>query len=284
MLDRGQRLDWFDSNEIIIEFILAIGCFYIFVSHIFTTSNPFIDLNIFLNKNYFLGLLIMFLFGSILWTPMILYPPMMQELQNYPEDLTGLFLALRGLGPLCGSTLLVFLNKKLDPRVILTFGFLLQGIAGFYMSHFDINLSAFELGWTNSLAGLGVGFVWVPLTLITFNPLDKKYLNEASAFWHLIRNIASSISISITVALVIRSTAINYADLSSFISIFGDSTSIMPLKGTTTPDDIKSLSGLSREIGRQSEMIGYINAFHLYYWIAFSIIPLVWLAPLKSEK
>ena len=58
----------------------------------------------------------------------------------------------------------------------------------------------------------------------------------------------------------------------------------MPLKGTTTPDDIKSLSGLSREIGRQSEMIGYINAFHLYYWIAFSIIPLVWLAPLKSEK
>ena len=152
------------------------------------------------------------------------------------------------------------------------------------MSHFDINLSAFELAWTNSLAGLGVGFVWVPLTLITFNTLDKKYLNEASAFWHLIRNIGSSISISITVALVIRSTAINYADLSSFISIFGDSTSIMPLKGTTTPDDIKSLSGLSREIGRQSEMIGYINAFHLYYWIAFSIIPLFCLAPLKSEK
>ena len=111
MLDRGQRLDWFDSNEIIIEFILAIGCFYIFVSHIFTTSNPFIDLNIFLNKNYFLGLLIMFLFGSILWTPLILYPPMMQELQNYPEDLTGLFLALRGLGTLWVDTSCIFKQK-----------------------------------------------------------------------------------------------------------------------------------------------------------------------------
>ena len=152
------------------------------------------------------------------------------------------------------------------------------------MSHFDINLSAFELAWTNSLAGLGVGFVWVPLTLITFNTLDKKFLNEASAFWHLIRNIGSSISISITIALVIRSTAINYADLSSFISIFGDSTSVMPLKGTTAPSGVESLSGLSKEIVRQSEMIGYINAFHLYYWIAFSIIPLVWLAPLKPQN
>lgn len=284
MLDRGQRLDWFDSQEIIFEFILAIVCFYIFLSHIFTTNNPFINLNIFLNKNYFLGLLIMFLFGTILWTPLILYPPMMQDLQNYPEDLTGVFLALRGLGTLCGSTLLVFINKKLDPRFILSVGFLLQGIAGFYMSHFDINLSAFELAWTNSLAGLGVGFVWVPLTLITFNTLDKKFLNEASAFWHLIRNIGSSISISITIALVIRSTAINYADLSSFISIFGDSTSVMPLKGTTAPSGAESLSGLSKEIVRQSEMIGYINAFHLYYWIAFSIIPLVWLAPLKPQN
>jgi hypothetical protein len=58
----------------------------------------------------------------------------------------------------------------------------------------------------------------------------------------------------------------------------------MPLKGTTAPDDVESLSGLSTEIKRQSEMIGYINAFHLYYWIAFSIIPLVWLAPLKPQN
>ncbi len=283
MLDRGQRLDWFESPEIIIELLIAIACFYVFVTHILTTNNPFINLNIFLNKNYFLGLIIMFLFGAILWTPLILYPPMMQGLQNYPEDLTGLFLALRGLGTLCGSTLLVFINKRLDPRVILSTGFLLQGIAGIYMAHFDINLSAFELAWTNALAGLGVGFVWVPLTLITFNTLDNKYLNEASAFWHLIRNIGSSLSISITVALVLRSTAINYSDLTNFISIFGDSSSISTLKGLPAPNGLGELAGLSAEIKRQSEMIGYINAFHLYYWTAFSIIPLVWLARLKPK-
>ena len=94
---------------------------------------------------------------------------MMQKLQGYPEDITGLFLALRGLGTLCGSTLLVFINKKFDPRFILSIGFLLQGIAGVYMASFDINLSGFDLAWANTLAGFGVGFVWVPLTLITFS-------------------------------------------------------------------------------------------------------------------
>tara|TARA_S200000501_G_scaffold37287_1_gene30747 strand:- start:2308 stop:2994 length:687 start_codon:yes stop_codon:yes gene_type:complete len=226
----------------------------------------------------------MFLFGTILWTPLIIYPPMMQKLQGYPEDITGLFLALRGLGTLCGSTLLVFINKKVDPRLILSLGFLLQGIAGVYMANFDINLSAFELAWTNTLAGFGVGFVWVPLTLITFSTLENKYLNEGNAFWHLIRNIGSSISISITIALVIRSTAINYEDLSHFVSIFGDSNSFITLKGANSPATTSDLVKLSSEIDRQSSMIGYINAFHLYYWIAFAIIPIIMLVRLPPNR
>jgi DHA2 family multidrug resistance protein len=175
----------------------------------------------------------------------------------------------------------VFINKWFDPRLILSFGFFLQGIAGVYMANFDINLSASGLAWANTLAGFGVGFVWVPLTLITFSTLDKKYLNEGNAFWHLTRNIGSSISISITVALIIRSTAMNYDELSHFISIFGDSSSIMSLKGAEVPNTTIQLTKLSSEINRQSRMIGYINAFHLYYWIAFAIIPVVMLVRLK---
>lgn len=275
MLDRGQRLDWFESAEIIIEAVVAVGAFYIFLAHTLTTRNPFFDLGILRDRNYALGLAIAALFGAILWTPLILYPPMMQKLQNYPEDIVGLYLALRGLGTLAGSTLMVFINRRFDPRLLLAFGFLLQGIGGWYMGAFDINLSAFELAWTNLLAGFGVGFVWVPLTLITFSTLDKSRLNEGSAFFHLVRNIGSSISISITVALVVRSTTANYSDLTRYVSIFGESNTIMALKGISTPQTVEGLARLSGEIARQSEMIGYINAFYLYALIAFAIIPLI---------
>ena len=283
MLDRGQRLDWFDSPEIIAEAIIAVAALYIFVAHTFTTKAPFLNPRILLDRNFALGIMITFLFGTILWTPLIIYPPMLQGLQGYPEDLTGLFLALRGLGTLCGSTLLVFVNRHLDPRLVLSVGFLLQGIAGIYMASFDINLSAYDLAWTNALAGLGVGFVWVPLTMITFSTLDKRHLNEASAFFHLVRNIGSSISISLTIALVIRTTSMSYAELTGFISIFGESSSVMALKGATTPETTPELYRLSGEITRQSLMIGYINAFNLYAWIAFAVIPLIMLVRIAPQ-
>ena len=275
MLDRGQRLDWFDSPEIVVEATVAAGAFYIFLAHTFTAKEPFLDPRLLLDRNYALGMAITLLFGAILWTPMIIYPPMMQGLQDYPEDTIGLFLALRGFGTFCGSTLLVFVNRMLDPRLVLSIGFLLQGIGGWYMGAFDINLSGFELAWTNLVAGFGVGFVWVPLTLITFSTLDKSKLNEGSALFHLVRNIGSSISISITIALVIRSTSMNYADLTGFVPIFGEASSMMALKGAPSPETESELMRLSGEISRQSRMIGYINAFYLYAITAFAVIPLI---------
>lgn len=275
MLDRGQRLDWFDSPEIVIEATVAAGAFYIFLAHTFTAKEPFLDPRLLLDRNYALGMAITLLFGAILWTPMIIYPPMMQGLRDYPEDTIGLYLALRGFGTFCGSTLLVFVNRMLDPRLVLSIGFLLQGIGGWYMGAFDINLSGFELAWTNLVAGFGVGFVWVPLTLITFSTLDKSKLNEGSALFHLVRNIGSSISISITIALVIRSTSMNYADLTGFVPIFGEASSMMALKGAPSPETESELMRLSGEISRQSRMIGYINAFYLYAITAFAVIPLI---------
>jgi DHA2 family multidrug resistance protein len=277
MLDRGQRLDWFDSPEIVVEGLIALGALYIFLIHTFTTKAPFFDPRILLDRNYGLGIVITFLFGAIMWTPLIIYPPMMQGLQNYPENEIGLFLALRGLGTLAGSTILVFVNKWFDPRMVLSVGFGLQGVAGIYMGAFDINLSSAELAWANTLAGLGVGFVWVPLTLITFSTIPKTKLNEASAFFHLVRNVGSSISISLTIALIIQTSSTSYADLTSFISIFGESSSVMALKGAPMPESPPELMRLSGEIARQSRMIGYINAFYLYTIVAFSIIPLIML-------
>ena len=280
MLDRGQRLDWFESPEIIAEAIIAAGAFYIFVAHTATCRHPFFDPRLLLDRNFLLGIMIATLFGAVLWTPLVLYPPMMQNLGAYPEDTVGLFLAVRGLGTFVGSTLMIFINKRFDPRLILSVGFLLQGIAGWYMTAFNIDLIAFDLVWTNALAGLGVGFVWVPLTMITFSTLDKSRLNEGSAFFHLLRNIGSSISISLTIAVIIRTASINYADLSGFVPGFGDSNTIMALRGVPMPTDTGAYMRLSGEIARQSSMIGYINAFYIYSVTAFAIIPLITLVRL----
>lgn len=278
MLDRGQRLDWFDSPEIVAEAIAAALCFYLFFAHITTTrEEPFLNLRIFADRNYSLGVVIIFLFGMVLWTPMVLFPPMMDGMQGYPEAEIGIFIALRGLGTLVSSILMAFINRVFDPRVLLTIGFVLQGVAGVFMAGFDVNLSPFALTWTSLLAGFGVGLVWVPLTLITFATLDKAHLNEATAFYHLLRNIGSSISISLSIALVIRTTSTSYAGLVPFVSIFGDANALMGLRGDWPIGETPQLMALSGEIARQSAMIGYVNAFWFYTATAVAVIPFIWL-------
>jgi MFS transporter, DHA2 family, multidrug resistance protein len=283
MLDRGQRLDWFDSAEIIAELAIALLAFYLFAVHTMTVDTPFLDPRMLLDRNYAIGMAIAILFGAILWTPMVIFPPMLQQMQNYPENVIGLFLALRGIGTFVGTTLMVFINRLFDPRVLLSAGFLMQGIAGWYMAGFDVNLSAFDLIWTNALAGLGVGFVWVPLTVITFATLDRRYLNDATALFHLLRNVGSSISISLSIVLLTRVSQASYADLTPAVTIFGEASSVMALKGGWPTSSASELMTLSAEIRRQAGMIGYVATFHAYALTAFAVLPFIALVRMKSR-
>ena len=52
MLDRGQKLDWFSSREIIVEAVLAGLGFYLFVVHMFTADRPFLPPGLFKDRNF----------------------------------------------------------------------------------------------------------------------------------------------------------------------------------------------------------------------------------------
>src|SRR3978361_1856338 len=51
-LDRGEQLDWLNSNEIWAELIVAVIGFYYFFAHSFTTAKPFIQFAIFKDRNF----------------------------------------------------------------------------------------------------------------------------------------------------------------------------------------------------------------------------------------
>ncbi|MBP6761853.1 MAG: DHA2 family efflux MFS transporter permease subunit, partial [Thauera sp.] len=84
LLDRGQLLDWFASLEIIIEALLAGFALYLFVVHIFTHDQPFIEPGLFKDRNFSVGLVMIFVVGLILLTTMALLPPFLQSLLGYP--------------------------------------------------------------------------------------------------------------------------------------------------------------------------------------------------------
>jgi MFS transporter, DHA2 family, multidrug resistance protein len=283
LLDRGQRLDWFDSWQIIACAWVAILGFYVFVSHSLTADRPFLNPRLLLKRNYVLGLCFAFVFGLLNFTPITLLPALLQTLRGYPDSIVGIILGIRGTGTLLGFTLMFLGASKLDPRFTMFVGFFLQGISGWYMAQFNINLTTFDVLWTSWLQGLGVGLIWVPLSIVTFSQLDDSETAEGSAVFHLMRNFGSSIFISITIAIMIRTGTTSYAELSENASplnqglVFQDSIFSM-----WSLDNNQTLAALSGEIGRQAIMIGYLNAFYAFAITAFAVCPFLFLAKVKK--
>lgn len=283
MLDRGERNDWFNSTEIIAVAGLSCLALYFFIAHTVTAKpgSAFLNPVILKDRNYVLGLVIVFVFGMLNFTPMTLLPPLLQTVQDYPDSIIGWLLGARGIGTMVAFMMMVYLSK-LDPRPVLITGFLVQGIAGFAMANFDVNVTTFDVAWTSCLQGFGVGLIWVPVTLITFSTLDPKLLPEGMALFHLLRNFGSSVFISISFAVVIRTGKTNYSEMVENISPFNEVLDMPFVAGRWVFDTTQGLAAISGEVGRQAIMVGYLNAFYLFAIACLSVIPFVFLVRMKK--
>ncbi len=281
MLDRGERADWFTSTEIILEAVLAAVALYVFVVHSLTADKPFLRPAMLLDRNYAIGLLIVLAFGMLNFTPITILPSLLQQLRGYPDSVIGWVLSARGVGTLVGFLIMAFAGK-IDPRYPLTIGFLLQVIAGYSMWQFDINLTIIDVVWTTWLQGLGVGLMWVPLSIITFSTLNPAFVPDGMALFHLLRNIGSSIHISLSIALVIHTTRVNYAIMTERVTPFNRNFQIPSVVDSWDTETVQGLSAISSEITRQATMIGYLNSFAFFALTAAIAMPLMLL--LRKKK
>ncbi|PPR59915.1 MAG: Multidrug export protein EmrB, partial [Alphaproteobacteria bacterium MarineAlpha4_Bin2] len=170
MLDRGERNAWFESIETQIEAALVVAALYVFIAHSLTAKQPFLSLGMLKDRNFTLGLFIVLIFGMLNFTPMILFPSMLQNLQGYPDSVIGLLLGARAVGTFLGFMVMLFASH-LDPRLWLVIGFGLQAISGFQMASFSADVPTAEVAIASAIQGLGVGFLWVPITLVCFATL-----------------------------------------------------------------------------------------------------------------
>lgn len=272
VLARGHRLDWFESGEITLVAALAGMSFYVFLTHSFTAEHPFLNLKLLKNRNLSLGFILATIFGMLAFTPMVILPSLLRQHFSYPDALIGLLVGSRGIGGLIGFFLAMY-TDRVDARLSMATGFLLLTVAGYWMTQFDLNVTPLEIALNGILQGLCIGMVFVPLSVMAFSDLDPKHRPETLGVFHLLRNIGSSLFISITVTEVVRSTGVNYARLAEFINPFNPILTSPFVSGAWEASTLTGLSQISREVTRQSAMIAYLNAFGLFTLVAALAIP-----------
>jgi DHA2 family multidrug resistance protein len=276
MIDRGQRLDWFESPEIVAYAAVAGAAFWVFAVHSLTSPAPFLDPRLLLDRNFAIGLLIAFFMGMLAFTSLVLFPTLLHDLRGYPDSMIGELLAARGLGNWVAFLVVVPISRRF-PRLTIALGLTTQSFAAWQMAQLNLNLTNFDVFWTNALQGFGFGLAFTPMTILAFATLPAGQITEASGVFTLVRNFGSSLFISVSIVLLVRSTATNYSRMLEFINPFN-----AMLKEPASPAawNIGTTSGLMRltnEILRQASMIGYINAFYLLALTAAVAVPLVWL-------
>jgi len=273
MFSRGQRLDWFESSEIVVVAFVAATTFYMFLAHSLTAKDPFVKLSLLKDRNYALGLAVVLIFGMLNFAPVVLLPPLLQNYASYPDSAIGVFIGWRGFGTAIGFLIAMF-TGRFDPRLMMIIGFSMQGYAGYEMMQFDLNVNQTDLAINSMLQGMGIGVTWVPLTVVTFYTLSPSYRAEAMSIFHLVRNFGSSLFISISVAEIVRSTGANYSRMSEMISPFNKVWNMPWSTGGWTIETVEGVARIAKEIVRQSTMIGYVNAFFMYVVVACAAVPL----------
>lgn len=275
MLDRGERKEWFDSPEILLEGALAVLCGWIFLTHSLTKDRPFLDPRLLLERNFALGIGISAIFGMLFVTPMVMLPAMLQQLRDVPEFTVGLLIGIRGIGTVLSQVMMIVFASRWDPRLLFLMGFGTHTYAGIEMATFGMDVSLAQVSWMMAIQGFGVGCLWVPMTMVIVSNFDPKRTPEGMALFHFVRSVASSFYISTSFIVVFHTQKMNYSELVQWINPFSDRLSIGLATGGWGPENSTSLAGVAGEVARQATSIGYINSYNLFLWTSLAVYPLI---------
>ncbi len=275
MLDRGETEDWFASREIVLEAVASGLALYLFVVHMFTAKEPFLEPRLFKDRNFVAGLMLMFTVGVMLLATLALLPPFLQNLLGFPVVTAGLVLAPRGVGTMVAMLVVGRLIGKVDTRGIVLFGLVATAYSLWEMTLFTAEVSVAQIVYTGVVQGVGLGFIFVPLTTVAFSTLDPALRNEGTAMFSLIRNMGSSIGISLFVTLLGQRTQVSHAGLAEQVTPFRD-----VLRAPWLPEawDFTTRAGavaLDNEVTRQALMIAYLDDFRIMMVVTLLAAPLL---------
>jgi len=273
-LDRGEQLGWFESSEIIAEFIVSIVGFYYFFAHSLTTARPFIQFAIFKDKNFVGGCVFMAVMGLVLFSTMAVSSPFLQNVIGYPIITAGLLLAMRGCGTFVAMMLVGRLMRYIEARTLIISGLSLTCLSLYYMTGWTDQTGVPEIVVVSVVQGFGFGLVFVPLSTVAFLTLPNHLRTDGTSMLTLMRNVASSVGISIVIAQLTEGSRRVYAILNEHVTPFNHAmqmpdVSRMINMGTDTGRALADVM-----IGLQAQIIAFSLDYQMVMLFTMCAIPL----------
>ncbi|SHI11133.1 MDR family MFS transporter [Bradyrhizobium erythrophlei] len=273
-LDRGEQLGWLESNEIIGEFIVSIAAFYYFFAHSFTTDKPFIQFAIFKDRNFVSGCVFMAVMGLVLFSTMALSSPYLQNVIGYPIIAAGLLLASRGCGTFVAMMLVGRMMRFIEARTLIISGLSLTCLSLFYMTAWTDQTGVSEIVTLSIVQGFGFGLVFVPLSTVAFLTLPNHLRTDGTSMLTLMRNVASSIGISVVIAQLTEGGRRVYAVLNEHVTPFNHAMQMPNVRGMINMGTDAGRAMADVMIGLQAQIIAFSQDYQMVMLFTLCAIPL----------
>ena len=273
-LDRGEQLGWLESNEIKAEFIIAAVGFYYFFAHSFTTSQPFIQFALFKDKNFVGGCVFMAVMGLVLFSTMALSSPFLQNVIGYPIITAGVLLASRGCGTFVAMMLVGRMMRLLEARTLIFCGLSITAYSLYYMTGWTDQTDVSEIVVISVLQGFGFGLVFVPLSTVAFLTLPNHLRTDGTSMLTLMRNVASSIGISIVISQLTEGTRRMYANLSQHVNPFNHAMQMPNVRGMIDMNSDTGRAMADVMVKTQAQIIAFSHDYQLVMLFILIMIPM----------
>jgi DHA2 family multidrug resistance protein len=284
VLDKGQREDWFSSSFITWLSLTSLVSLILFVIVEFFTEHPIVNLRIFKKLTFSTGNVVMFfaffnLFGSI-----VLLPIYLQTLMGYTSTLAGLVLGPGGIATLIAMPIAGRLVTKINPKAILAFGIIVAAYSTYLMSQFNLLVDFNTIIWPRVVLGVGMGFLFIPLTTLTMSAIRKEDMGNASAIYNLLRNLGGSFGVAFVTTMLARRAQLHQVNLVEHLTPFDTSYQLtlsradqflqhMGFDVSTARQG--SLSVIHGQLLRQASMLSFNDAFYILSLLLICTLPLL---------
>ncbi|MCS7315816.1 MAG: DHA2 family efflux MFS transporter permease subunit [Bryobacterales bacterium] len=205
VLDKGQQADWFASRWVAALAVVSLAAAMTFVVHELRALPPMVDLRVFRDRNFATGTVAVAVLSWVLLASGAMLPQFLQILLGYTAELSGWASSPRGLGVLLVTPVAGYLTSRWDARKLAALGFLLMAAGNYMLGQVNLQIAMESIVAANLVQGMGMGFIFAPLTTLAMATLRNEQMGNASGLFNLVRNVAGGIGISATTTYILRS-------------------------------------------------------------------------------
>jgi len=174
MLDKGQQEDWFSSHWITLLAVTAVVMLTAFILWEIFAKHPIVDLHVFRDGTYAIGVFMMTMVGFVLYGSLVLLPIILQTLLGYPSLQAGIAMAPRGFGSLLCTPIVGLVIGRVGARKFLASGILLCAGTLFWLSALNLDAGYWDLFWPQFFQGMSMSLLFVPMTTLTMDRISRE--------------------------------------------------------------------------------------------------------------